>query len=149
MSLSDYVSKSPKHRFGGRAGALQDSGEAAALVKELGEAYAAYHGELTDALTKLGGLPRRSEFESGGQNFDVDGYTRRGGAVDELVHAEAFLRWCSAKVAGRRVGTDQTGPLITPSAQLRSMLSGQGEDGGDPVSAVAMPDWSGRPGPTR
>lgn len=146
MALSDYASPSPPHRFDGRAGTLQDEADAAGLTAELGRNYDTYHRQLAAAFTKLGGLPDRSEFMNG-KRFDVVGYTERGGHFDRLIHAEAFLRWCTGKISSKNLSTGDFGPLVTADMKLTAMATGtQAKDATKEPAPVPMPDWAAENG---
>ncbi|HEX8743511.1 MAG TPA: hypothetical protein VF712_10280 [Thermoleophilaceae bacterium] len=124
-----------RFEFPGRAGELQAAGAVPAMVRELGDNYAPYHGELAARLAKTGGQPDPGDFGD-----DFDGYAEACTRVLDVVRAEAFLRRCRSY---RRDGTpldadlSDSPPLVDESQRLVSVETGRGA--GPPVKAPAAP----------
>lgn len=104
-------------RFRGRAGELQRQGAGAALIRELGDNYAAYHADLADELARRGWAePAPDDFRR-----DPAGYARAFQELQEILFAEALLRRARAY---RHFGTplDAAAPAAQPLVDARSRL---------------------------
>ena len=103
--------------FPGRAGQLQAAGATAELIDELGGNYRRYHKFLADELERSG-PPEKDDHK------DIESYLRAWARAQELVQAEAFLRYAreSKRVGGPpRDGWRQPKPLYDERNRLVSV----------------------------
>jgi hypothetical protein len=101
----------------GRAGEYQRAGMTAALVAELGDNYAHYHGWLADQLARFEGPPDIDEYA------DTSKYVDDWAIIHDVVRAEAMLRVC---FLFRRDGRPLNRPLDFTRGQT-SLVNGDYE----------------------
>ena len=105
-------------KFPSRAGEHQRAGATAALVRELGDNYGAYHRFLADSLAAVGKPPEPADFET------LDDYVRAWQIVQNLVTAEIVLRNCrDYRRTGRGLDRphDPSTPLLDADNRLVSV----------------------------
>jgi hypothetical protein len=103
-----------RYRFPEPAGSYQAAGEAARLLRELGDNYLRYHEALADEVEAIGSrLPDPRAYEG-----RVDDWARAAAYRQELVAAEALLRDCA--LARRAPGVARGRPLVDERHRLVS-----------------------------
>jgi len=103
--------------FPGRAGELQAQGDTADAIRDLGDNYRTYHDELVLRLSKLGGRPDPSRFES------VDAFRSAFAQAQEIVRLEALLRAARFAIAsGEPLDYSYTGRVALLDDRDRLLL---------------------------
>jgi hypothetical protein len=99
-------------KFPGIAGALQEQGSTASLVRELGDNYDHYHAFLAGELAKLE-RPEPKNFSS------YDAYAAAWTKIEDIVHAEIALRGCKGfRRFGKSLNATNEAPLIDKNDRL-------------------------------
>jgi hypothetical protein len=104
-------------RFPDPAGALQDRGATASLVRELGRNYTRYHTYLAEELSQME-RPAADDYD------DVQAYFADWTKIEEILKAEALLRNCRSFMLDRRrldAALDPTVPLVDSTDRLVSV----------------------------
>jgi len=106
--------------FGGDATAIQQRGQTTALVRELGDNYAAYHERLAGELARVGRPVAPEHADAKAALAGYDAFVGEWTYVEQLVAGEAVLRICRAhRVDGARlVSTLPPGPVLVQDDRL-------------------------------